>query len=135
PTLNQNFALSGEAFVMVPLSWTQSDDLDTVRVEVAASKDFSKKILSKQLVQQSSAQVELGSPGRYYARVVGVVPGTTEELRGPTVGFVVSKALEIRPPQLIEPLPDVSLSYADVRAPGVSFSWSDVEGAETYQLT
>src|SRR5690606_19855511 len=87
------------------------------------------------LAQQSDSQVEIKTAGRYYVRVVGLVPGTGDELTGKPVSFMVTKAVELKPPQLIEPAPGTSLAFEQVRSQGVNFTWSDADGAERYHLS
>jgi hypothetical protein len=135
PSPNQSFALSGDQFVVVPLSWTQPGDVSSVRVEVSGSKSFGNKVFSKELVQQTETQVELKKVGTYYFRVIGMIPGTKDQLKSKVVGFNVTKAIELKPPSLVEPVLNATLPFAQVKSQGVTFSWSDADGAEKYFLT
>src|SRR5690606_3573885 len=96
PTAGQSFALSGDQFVVVPISWSQPAGVATVVVEVSSSRTFSDKQLTKHLTQQTDSQVEIRNPGREFVRVIGRVPGSGDKLAAKPVRCAVTKAVELK---------------------------------------
>lgn len=110
-------------------SWQMPPFLDRTRLEIARDSAFRNIEQKQKLDGQTSSEIELADPGRFFWRVVGVSEGGENpvEVASAPREFKVEK-WKVAAPDLISPREQASLIVQE-EAPQVSFRWSEAKAS------
>ncbi|WP_407425871.1 FecR domain-containing protein, partial [Treponema sp.] len=127
PLPSEKILYFSEELCEVNFEWKNSETSDSLELEVASDKVFSKIVQSRDVTNLSETTLSLPK-GTYYWKLASLTNGNRTESREGKIQIVQSLK-----PNLLVPAKNYSYSYRK-QTPSVRFIWSECDAATAYNF-